>query len=61
MVMSRTIRKGWVALVAGVLLQFGGCGPIVQDLALSAAWEFIWDNDVVFDLFGDDGPGLVTQ
>lgn len=59
--MSRTIRKGWVTRVAGVVFQFRGCAPIVQDLALSAAWEFVGDNDTVFDFFGDDGPGLVTQ
>ena len=60
-VMSGRIRKRWVAILLGVVFQFGGCGFIVQDLALSAAWEFIGDNDVVLDLFGDDGPGLLTQ
>jgi hypothetical protein len=59
--MSRRIKKRFAVLLAGVLCQFGGCGFILQDLALSAAWEFIWDNDAVFDFFGDDGPGLITQ
>ena len=39
----------------------GGFNPcnIVQDLVLDAAWEFVYDNDAVFDLFEDDfGTGL---
>lgn len=43
----------------GGMFQLGGCGPIVQDLLLSAAWEFIWDNDATFDFSGDDAPGLI--
>jgi hypothetical protein len=42
-------------------MRIEGCGLIVQDLALSAARESIGDNDAVFDFFGDDGPGLLTQ
>ena len=49
--MSRRIRDGCVAILMGVVFQLGGCWPIVQDLALSATWECIWDNDVVFDCF----------
>ena len=59
--MKRITRKTWVVLLTGVVFQLGGCVPIVQDLVLSAAWEFLWDNDVLFDFFGDDGPGLLTQ
>ena len=59
--MRDSMRKTLVVLLAGLMFQFGGCGFAVRDLALSAAWEFIWDNDVVFDFFGDDGPGLFTQ
>ena len=59
--MSRVMRKTWVALLAGMLFQLGSCAAVVQDLALSAAWEFVWDNDTLLDFFGDDGPGLVTQ
>ncbi|HUU82817.1 MAG TPA: hypothetical protein VM243_04860 [Phycisphaerae bacterium] len=59
--MRGTIRKSLIVLLAGVVFQFGGCGYVIRDLALSAAWEFVWDNDVVFDFFGDDGPGLLTQ
>lgn len=59
--MNSVIKKTCATLLAGVVFQFGGCGAIVQDMVLSAAWEFIWDNDVIFDFFGDDGPGLVTQ
>jgi len=35
-------------------------GRGVQDLALSALWKFIWDNDSVLDFFGDENPGLIT-
>jgi hypothetical protein len=59
--MNKVIRKAWVAVLAGVVFQFGGCGPILQDVAINAVTEFIWDSDVVFDFFGDDGPGLITQ
>lgn len=59
--MRKRVRQSCGLLLAGVLFQFLSCGPILKDLVLSAAWEFIWDADVVFDFFGDDGPGLFTQ
>ena len=58
--MKNKFRKAVVGICAGVMFQFGGCGPIIQDLALSAAWEFIWDNDATLDFFGDDAPGLLS-
>ena len=59
--MRKCVRRSCGLLLAGVLFQFLSCGPILKDLVLSAAWEFLWDADVVFDFFGDDGPGLFTQ
>ena len=32
-----------------------GASPKVKVL------NFLLDNDILFDIFGDDGPGLVTQ
>ncbi|HSS65453.1 MAG TPA: hypothetical protein VLS27_13540 [Gammaproteobacteria bacterium] len=55
----KRFKKMLAVAVAGAMFQLGGCGPIVQDLVLSATWEFIWDNDSTFDFFGDDGPGLI--
>ena len=57
---------GWktkaLAIVAlgGIAVQFGGClgsgvvRRVVTDAALAVAYEFVWDNDSVFDLFQDD-------
>jgi hypothetical protein len=33
---------------------------VLQDLALSALWEFIWDNNSVLNLFGDENRGLIS-
>ncbi|MFQ5491020.1 MAG: hypothetical protein ACE5GE_09890 [Phycisphaerae bacterium] len=59
--MGKKLMKGGAILGAGcVMFQFGGClgGDAVRfiltDLALSAAGEFVLDNDAVFDLFQDD-------
>jgi hypothetical protein len=58
--MGRKLSKA-VAIVAigGMALQFGACGSkwwqrILSDAALSAAYEWLWDNDAIFDLFQDD-------
>ena len=60
--MRKRMMKSVAVLLAGVVFQFGGCGgQLLRDLALIAATEFVWDNDAVFDFFGDDGPGLFTQ
>ena len=50
------------ATMAGAVFG-GGCldgiwGRILLDAALSAGYEFIWDNDSVLDLFEDDGNNV---
>jgi hypothetical protein len=59
--MGKKLTKAMgVAAVGGAAFGFlGGCtdswwGRILQDAALSATYEFLWDNDAVFDLFQDD-------
>lgn len=57
--------RGWKLAVLGMgvgtLFQFGGCtGQILQDVLINAVTEFIWDNDTVFDFFGDDAPGQIV-
>ena len=65
--MAKRMLKSRV-LIAAVGCLFGGCClcglpkpcDIVQDLVLDAAWEFVLDNDAVFDLFQDDfGTGAL--
>ena len=62
--MGKKMMKLGVLLASGSLvLGFGGClggggngiwGWVLQDMAGSAAFEFLTDNDAVFDLFQDD-------
>ena len=47
------------AAVGGMACAWWGCGSgwwkkVLVDAGLSAAYEFLWDNDAVFDLFQDD-------
>lgn len=52
--MSKAMKACALALVAGTLLQFGGCiGRYIPTILTSAALEFIWDNDGILDLFED--------
>ncbi len=58
--MAKRMTRILVAAVLGSTVLFGGClgsgvwRTVVTDAALSAAYEFVWDNDAVFDLFQDD-------
>jgi hypothetical protein len=64
--MGSRLRRIAVGLaIGGVVLQFGGClsgrtvRRVLTDAAFSAAYEFLWDNDAVLDLFQDDfGTGV---
>ena len=63
---KRTLKVGLLEAVCGSMLGWGGClgdswwGVALQDLAMDAAWEFVYDNDAVFDLFQDDfGTGAL--
>jgi hypothetical protein len=57
---SRTAKVVALVAMGGLVMQFGGClggnvlRTVVTDAALSATYEFLWDNDSVFDLFPDD-------
>lgn len=56
------MHKLWKAFryvaLGGVVLQFGGCSWWWQNLLPSSvgtlAWEFLLDNNGVFDLFTDN-------
>ena len=48
-----------MAIVALGGTAFAGCfntwwGRLILDAGLAAAYEFVWDNEAVFDLFQDD-------
>ena len=64
---KKTMKGAAIAALLGSVLQFGGCfgnswwGRILGDAALSAAYEFIWDNDGILDLFEDDGNNVPGQ
>ncbi len=57
---KKMLKSGAILAAGGTMLGFGGClgdswwGYIIRDAALSTAWEFVTDNDSVFDLFQDD-------
>lgn len=56
---KKTLKGAALAAMAGCLLQFGGClgggpfGRMLWDGAMHVGWEFVTDNDAVFDLFED--------
>ena len=62
---KRTKKSVVLLMAAGFLFQcgFGGClnvggltkfaGPLLYDGVLDIAWEYLWDNDGVFDLVED--------
>ncbi|MFH0981017.1 MAG: hypothetical protein V2A79_05710 [Planctomycetota bacterium] len=66
--MAKKVLMGGLLVVAcGSMLGWGGClggnswwGYVIRDAALSTAYEFVLDNDSVFDLFQDDfGTGAL--
>lgn len=63
---ARKARLVALTAVGGIMLQFGAClgsgawRYVLTDAALSAAYEYVWDNDAVLDLFQDD-HGTATQ
>jgi hypothetical protein len=57
---KRTLKGAALTAAAGCLLQFGGClsldswwGKVLWDGALYIGWEYVLDNDAVFDLWED--------
>lgn len=51
---SKTVKGIAMAALAGTLLQFGGClnlGQMIRYGAWYAAFEYVTDQDIVFDLF----------
>jgi len=64
--MKKTLKCGLLVAVCGSMLGFGGClggdgfwGRMGQDLASYALWEFVFDNDAIFDPIQDDwGTGV---
>ena len=64
--MKRKMKAATVALLAGTVLGGGCLGgiPWRQVLVTSAvqqAWEFLLDNDAVFDLFEDGNVATDQQ
>ncbi|MGB2985238.1 MAG: hypothetical protein WBE26_05090 [Phycisphaerae bacterium] len=63
---KKTLKGAALAAMAGTMLQFGGClgdswwGRILWDGVIYAGYEYVLDNDGVFDLF-EDGDVVVTQ
>lgn len=52
--MSKKFKACALVLVAGTMLQFGGCiGKLLPSVITAAALEFVWDNDGILDLFED--------
>jgi len=65
---KKTLKAAAAATLAGMLFQFGGClggggqwGRFLWDGALYAGWEFLLDNDGLFDLFEDGEPTPAAQ
>lgn len=63
--MSKKTFKGLaVAAVLGVVFQFGGClggnwfRQTLWDTVNYVGIEYVLDNDMVFDLFEDDGNNV---
>ncbi len=51
---KKTLKAVTLAAVAGMVFQFGGClnvRSLVQQGLTWAAFEWVADNDAVFDLF----------
>ncbi len=67
---KRLLKITAMVMAGGMMFHSLGClnlggmgkwaGPILYDGALNALWEFVLDNDAVFDLFQDDfGTGAL--
>jgi len=66
----RKMKRAMLAALTGSIAIFGGClgggffetwwGRVVLDGALDTAWDFVADNDGVFDLF-EDGNVAAAQ
>jgi len=55
--MGKMMKTTAIVALGGTM--FLGCfntwwGRLLLDAGLAAAYEFVWDNDSVFDLFQDD-------
>ena len=52
--MNKKVKTVALTALVGTLFQFGGClnlNQVLRDAAWYAAFEFVTDNDGVFDLF----------
>ncbi len=63
---KKTLKGAALVTMAGCLLQFGGCldldswwGRVLVDGALYTGWEYVLDNDAVFDLW-ESGDVVAT-
>ncbi|MCK4659128.1 MAG: hypothetical protein KAV82_06355 [Phycisphaerae bacterium] len=57
---KKMLKVGLLVAVCGSMIGGWGClgdnwwGVMARDLAMDAAWEFVYDNDAVFDPIQDD-------
>ena len=63
----KTLRSAALLALSGCLLQFGGClgggwwGRLIWDAALYAGWEYLTDNDAMFDLWEDSAVTAMQE
>lgn len=67
---KKTLKSAAMVVTTGMLFHSIGClnwggwtkwaGPILYDGALNVAWEYVLDQDGVFDLF-EDGNVAAAQ
>ena len=56
---KKTLKGAALAALAGTILGFGGClgggmwGKVVWDGVLDVAWDYVLDNDAIYDLVED--------
>ncbi len=67
---KRLMKVAAIVMAGGMMFHSMGClnvggltkwaGPLLYDGAMHTLWEFVTDNDAVFDLFQDDfGTGTL--
>ncbi len=60
---KKTLKSAAMVVTTGMLFHSMGClnvsglskfvGPLLYDGAMDIVWEYVWDQDGVFDLFED--------
>jgi hypothetical protein len=64
---KRMIKAAACTVLLGSVLQFGGCfadsvwGRLLDNAALSAGYDYLWDRDGVLNLFTNDANHLADR